>query len=279
MKYLNLGCGLRFHPDWVNIDIGIINPAVLNYDLRNGIPFPDLTFDLVYHSHVLEHFTRDLACDFIKECYRVLKPGGIIRIVVPDLETIVRLYLKSLEKLLNNEPGWKNNYEWIMLELFDQTVREYSGGKMLQYLKQDPIPNKDFIQDRIGGELQSILNDLKTNSIDKQRNCKLLIKSNQFFHHLPALCRKIFLRILLCEKDFNALQVGKFRSQGEIHQWMYDRYSLTSLLNKTGFQDPIVRNAYDSAFENWQLFYLDANSDGSVYKPDSLYMEAIKPDL
>src|SRR5687767_3201991 len=100
MKYLNLGCGDRYISDWTNVDFVSQGKGVIAHNLIEGIPFPDNSFDVVYHSHVLEHFTKQRGFLFIKECYRVLKPNGILRIVVPDLEEIVREYFKSLSGAL-----------------------------------------------------------------------------------------------------------------------------------------------------------------------------------
>jgi hypothetical protein len=84
---------------------------------------------------------------------------------------------------------------------------------------------------------------------------------------------------LLGTEDYRALQIGKFRSQGEIHQWMYDRYSLARLLEQSGFSDAAQKTAFDSAIDNWKEFFLDAGPDGTVHKPDSLFMEAHKPHV
>ena len=57
------------------------SPHVRAHNILDRIPFGDDTFDLVYHSHVLEHFTKDDAISVMKECYRVLKP--VIPILLP----------------------------------------------------------------------------------------------------------------------------------------------------------------------------------------------------
>jgi predicted SAM-dependent methyltransferase len=95
MKLLNLGCGNRYHPDWTNVNFTSTGDGVIAHNLTQGIPFPDNYFDVVYHSHVLEHFPKAQAEDFIKDCYRVLCPQGILRVVVPDLEEIARTYLDA----------------------------------------------------------------------------------------------------------------------------------------------------------------------------------------
>ena len=97
MNYLNLGCGSRFFDDWVNLDFASTSPHVKAHNLLEGIPFKESSFNVVYHSHVLEHFSKTDAEILIKECYRVLEKNGILRIAVPDLEGIIREYLRNLE--------------------------------------------------------------------------------------------------------------------------------------------------------------------------------------
>jgi len=77
---LNLGCGADSHPAFVNIDL-IARPGVIGHDLRLGVPFPDATFDLVYHSTMLSTMRAADALAFMRECHRVLKPGGVLRVV------------------------------------------------------------------------------------------------------------------------------------------------------------------------------------------------------
>ncbi len=250
LRMLNLGCGNRYHPDWINVDFVKTGPNVIQYDLLKGIPFEDNSFDVVYHSHLLEHFPKSYAPNFIKECFRVLKPGGIIRVVVPDLEEIVRIYLQLLEASLEGDTEAQKRYEWIMLELFDQMVRNYSGGEMLEYWLQNPMPAEDFVIQRIGSEVRSFLNSIRENPTQFQN-----INNN----------------------INDPVEIGKFRLSGEIHQWMYDRYSLSKLLTEAGFIDFKVCKANESRIPNFNQYLLDIESDGSTRKPDSLFVEAIKP--
>ncbi|HWN87851.1 MAG TPA: methyltransferase domain-containing protein, partial [Chitinophagaceae bacterium] len=129
LKYLNLACGTKIHNDWVNVDFSSSDPTVIKCNLLNGINFPDNSFSVIYHSQFIEHLPKEKAIDFMKECYRVLKPGGIMRVVTPDLENIARNYLRWLEQCIT-EPSEINeaNYDWLMLEFFDQTIRNSYGG-------------------------------------------------------------------------------------------------------------------------------------------------------
>ncbi|MGH8678073.1 MAG: class I SAM-dependent methyltransferase, partial [Burkholderiales bacterium] len=115
VRLLNFGCGATFHPAWVNLDSSPVSPQVIRHDLREPFPFPANSFDGVYGSHVLEHLEPDAAIRLLKECHRVLKPGGIVRVVVPDLEVIARLYLESLEGAAAGDPNSEMRYDWAML--------------------------------------------------------------------------------------------------------------------------------------------------------------------
>jgi predicted SAM-dependent methyltransferase len=163
MKLLNLGCGQHYHPDWHNLDFVSTGPGVVAHNLLEGIPFEDAAFDIVYHSHVLEHFSKKDGQKFINECYRVLKPGGIIRIAVPDLEQLTKEYLGNLEKALQeNSPLNAANYDWSVIELLDQMVRDRSGGEMAAYWSQDQIINEDQVANRMGWEFTRFRNALST---------------------------------------------------------------------------------------------------------------------
>jgi predicted SAM-dependent methyltransferase len=276
MKGLNLGCGTRFHPEWTNLDANYEGPHVRVHNVCKGLPFPDETFDAVYHSHLLEHLPRKAVFPFTQECHRVLKGGGIIRVAVPDLERIARLYLASLEKVLLGYPHSDYDYIWAMLELYDQTVRDEPGGAMLEYLKQEPIPNEALVYERLGDEAREIVARLRGDGTGKQRDPIRHRWLNRVYRVQDRL-RAALVRCLLGRRDYEALMLGRFRLSGEIHHWMYDRYSLSLLLDQSGFETPVERTGLDSAIDNWAQYNLDGDRDGTVYKPDSLYIEAIKP--
>jgi predicted SAM-dependent methyltransferase len=120
----NLGCGSSVDPAWVNLDaspnlllrrapwirkalrrLGIIgeaaakaawDPCVKFHDLRRGIPCPDGAADAVYSSHFFEHIPRPMAEFLMREAFRALRPGGILRAAVPDLEHEAERYLAAL---------------------------------------------------------------------------------------------------------------------------------------------------------------------------------------
>jgi predicted SAM-dependent methyltransferase len=184
-----------------------INGTIVVHDLRKGIPCADGAADAVYHSHVLEHIDRDAVPAFFAEVRRVLRPGGIHRVVVPDLEQAVRAYLASLDA---DAPDHDKTVE----PLLDQSVRREASGTS----RQRPMRRR----------LENLL-------------------------------------------------LGDARKRGETHQWMYDRVNLREHLEAAGFVDCTVVGPTESRIPGWREMGLDADSDGTVHKPGSLWMEAMAP--
>ncbi len=238
---INLGCGTHMHPGWNNLDysvyarlrthmwlvsilkqVGLISPDryaqftkvvrdIISWDLSRGIPFGDETFDVLYHSHFLEHIDREDALYFMAECYRVLKPGGVIRVVVPDLEKWAKAYSQSLS--LRADDNCMEVHGQIVADLLTQLVqREPTTRKM-----QKPVV-----------------------------------------------------------RWLERVWLGDSRKAGWQHRWMYDKYSLKSLLLKVGFKDIRVENAFVSRVEGWSKFNLDTREDDTIYKPESIYVEGVK---
>lgn len=280
MRLLNLGCGSRYHCDWVNIDFASRSPDVIEHNLLNGIPFHDNEFDVVYHSHVLEHFSKREGAAFLAECFRVLKPGGIIRIAVPDLEGIAREYLKQLELAFSGDKEAQNNYNWIMLELYDQAMRTESGGEMKRFFSMPQIPNEKYVFSRMGMQARMAFKEYRETSkkVEAVKSKTQFLKEIFDFKRLFFRLKRKFLYIALSFLPGyrSYLETGKFRSEGEIHQWMYDKFSLKTALSEAGFIDFRIQTAFDSQIPDWGKYELEAR-DGEIFKPDSLFAESRKP--
>ena len=94
MIKINMGCGKRnFGKDWIHIDGG--NYSHLDSHDITKIPYGDNSVDLIYASHVLEYFNREEAIAILKEWKRVLKPGGMLRLAVPNFKIIAELYISQ----------------------------------------------------------------------------------------------------------------------------------------------------------------------------------------
>jgi len=83
--------GYDFPRDWIKIDY---RRADFNIDLNSTfvLPFKSSSINVIYTSHTIEHLSNDRVCYLLQECYRILKPGGVIRVEVPDVEKLVQLY-------------------------------------------------------------------------------------------------------------------------------------------------------------------------------------------
>lgn len=117
---LHLGCGYTILPGFTNIDIRKIDGIDRVSDVY-PLDYKDNTFDLVYGSHLLEHFPINQTLDILKEWVRVLKKHGILRLSVPSLEALVKIY--QLEKDLSQIIGplyGKQDYEYnYHMNVFD----------------------------------------------------------------------------------------------------------------------------------------------------------------
>jgi predicted SAM-dependent methyltransferase len=120
---LHLGCGENVVEGWINVDgswnarlakhpylrkaVRILpilpkrqfdipwSPNIFIHDVRKSLPFQDSTFTAIYASHLLEHLYLDEGQRLLGECFRVLSPGGVLRMVVPDLRALVLEYVSS----------------------------------------------------------------------------------------------------------------------------------------------------------------------------------------
>ena len=126
---VNLGSGLDIAPGWINVDASLkillagcpdfvaglgykfltdsktvsrkqfidllSNNIFVYHNLKYGVPLPDSSADFIYTSHTLHHLYRDEAAALLADAFRALKPGGTIRVAVPNLEYIFALYQRG----------------------------------------------------------------------------------------------------------------------------------------------------------------------------------------
>jgi SAM-dependent methyltransferase len=115
MIKLNLGCGKQVVDGWTNVDYALgarlattpvlgpavrklklfrmeWNPKIHIHDLTKPLPWAAGSVDACYTSHTVEHMSRDEGASLVREAFRVLKPGGVLRVVVPDLHAFVGHY-------------------------------------------------------------------------------------------------------------------------------------------------------------------------------------------
>lgn len=92
IRKLQIGCGSNILDGWLNTDIAPDSKNVVFLDARRWLPFDDCIFDYVFSEHLIEHLQYKDGVSLLRECYRILKPGGNLRIAMPDLCFLIDLY-------------------------------------------------------------------------------------------------------------------------------------------------------------------------------------------
>ena len=102
---LHLGCGGELKPGWINLDLDArpLRKAIrkapagtlfVPWDLRRGfVPLPDASCEVVYSSHFFEHLDYEPAVRLMRDCHRLLRPGGLFRAALPTFPAMFRAYL------------------------------------------------------------------------------------------------------------------------------------------------------------------------------------------
>ena len=124
---LHLGCGKKYIAGFVHVDM--LDYPHIDYQTSVDKLFfaADNSVDLIYASHILEHFGRREFQSILKEWHRVLKKGGVLRISVPSFESIVKHYVQhaDLEVLLGLIVGGQKVGEFDYHKMiFDKTLLE-----------------------------------------------------------------------------------------------------------------------------------------------------------
>ncbi len=189
---LNLGCGLEVHNNWLNIDgsfnallssfpVFIIKIAYkftgsrnhytedeyikilkenkfFQYNLKYGIPIKSNSVDYIFSCHFIEHLSKNDANFLLSECYRVLKKGGIIRSVIPDLDHAIYLMnngekAKALNAYFFIEEGEITDFSrhkyMYDFDLFRELLHSHMFRNIKEYdFQNGKVPNIDVLDNR-----------------------------------------------------------------------------------------------------------------------------------
>jgi predicted SAM-dependent methyltransferase len=204
MKYVNFGCGLNVHDEFINFDsspslfikrlplIGFLLknkmpqfPQLVKYgNISKGLPIENESIDGIYSSHVIEHLSFDDSIKCFNNCYAYLKPNGIFRCVLPNFEALVNFYIE--EKSIGNLNAANDFLTYSFLgkkgtskSLFSFVKDYFSGANHLWMWDFESLSQE---LKKVG--FKEIYKSQFNNSIDKHFN-KIEIESRYLF---DALC-------------------------------------------------------------------------------------------
>jgi len=103
---LHLGCGDHVLAGWINADLDPRGEDCLAFDAAKPFPFEDESLDVVFSEHMIEHMNFQDGMVMLRECWRVLKPGGRIRVTTPDLPFLIKIYTGPRSKLEEDYLVW-----------------------------------------------------------------------------------------------------------------------------------------------------------------------------
>ncbi|HEY1329294.1 MAG TPA: methyltransferase domain-containing protein [Casimicrobiaceae bacterium] len=151
MVRLNLGCGAKASPGWLNCDIAALPGVDFRMDLPRGLPLASGSADYIAAIHVVQDLAWPSIAPALEELYRVLKPGGVLRLAVPDLDRAIDAYragdaryfyvperdAQSVGAKLTTQIIWYGSVrtpctfdfleEWLHKAGFDEIVRQRFG--------------------------------------------------------------------------------------------------------------------------------------------------------
>ncbi len=235
-KKINLCCGPIKLDGFINIDISTTADIVIDLE-KELLPFPDESIDTVVCISAINYFTRQRALEIIKDVYRVLKTGGVVRFGVQDLRTLAEKYLhrdydfyfqklpdgrdrfpgatfadKFNEFFYGFNSGGKNckyvhDYESLGF-LFKEAgflsieQKKYQDSKIPQIEKIDNRPEQMFFLETVKEDNRHFVHsDELKNTLQKIRQSIIDKQEKENFHDPDALREKAFLLFQSGEKD------------------------------------------------------------------------------
>lgn len=158
MIKVNFGCGSNKLEGWKNHDEEV--------DITEPLPYRDATVDYILAEHVMEHVPYISAIDFLKDCYRILKVGGVARIIVPSVERVMMYadadYIQFVSKWADGNTGvrgamgtilWKHGHEVAWCDALLESSLFYAG---FNPLKTEPRFSRHYQLNDIDGHWKVI---------------------------------------------------------------------------------------------------------------------------
>jgi len=187
MKKLHFGCGQNILSGWDNLDL----PGC---DTRKPLTYSNNSIDFIFTEHMIEHLDEIDGFNFMSECFRILKPGGVLRISCPSIDGVIDVYQnwKNIDseftKTFRNRTHFINHvcygesihYNARMFTI-DNKIHQYNNGAEWHRFLYD---KEDFLEKltNIGFTNISFVNKHESEYKDLQN---LERRVNGYFKHFP----------------------------------------------------------------------------------------------
>ena len=124
---LQIGCGYNLIDGWLNTDLEPTSKEVAFLDASKTFAFEDNTFEFIFSEHIFEHLTFNDSCTMLSECFRVLKPNGVIRIAIPHADFLFKIYQNPKLQIHKDYIKWATvNHCKDIATFLDQDEENYS---------------------------------------------------------------------------------------------------------------------------------------------------------
>ena len=170
IKRLHIGCGGNILGDWLNTDFFPSSARILHLDATRVIPFPDDTFDCIFTEHMIEHISHSDGFAMLRECRRVLKHGGSIRVSTPDLQFLIDLYREDKSEEQRDYIKWATDNYIQSAPYYDDTFVINNFVRAWGHL---------FIYDE-----KTLRSSLEATGFTNIVRCKLNESENELLRHL-----------------------------------------------------------------------------------------------
>jgi hypothetical protein len=276
----NIACGGTFvaGDGWLNLDFAPMGPDVKAADLLATLPIGTQSLSLVYSSHFLEHIPKPRVDGFLRECYRVLKADGVLRLVLPDFEEMASEYLRR------RDAGEHEQANFVVVEIIDQCVRDRPGGQLkVEYTRfrnapQDHAAMIDYVLERTGEMLASNGTAGHERLSGQGRPLSVWERARRGAATVRTRLQRRWVNFLLSglPTAFRAQNVS-MASVGERHHWLWDFHQLREALEAAGFTDVSRATATTSRYVNFPFDPLDIDANRLSRKgKESMYVEAVR---
>jgi predicted SAM-dependent methyltransferase len=121
IKKLHIGCGENILSGWLNSDYQPISDDILNLDATKAFSIKNNKFDYVFSEHMIEHISYSEGLSMLKECFRVLKKDGTLRVSTPNLPFLIDLYRSDKTDLQKEYVKWAIDVHVSETDDYDDT--------------------------------------------------------------------------------------------------------------------------------------------------------------